>query len=91
MATPSNGRPPVHVVAAIRRRVERYGLRVVCTRCGARGRHRPSFDGRLRLRPCPVCGGRLRSVAWAKKHAEAFAVECREERKLVAAVTAWEK
>lgn len=78
--------------AAIRRRVERYGLRVICARCGARGRHRPSVDGRLRKRPCPVkgCGGRLRSVAWAKKHEAAFALECREERALIRATSAWE-
>jgi len=80
-----------NTVAAIRRRLERYGLRVVCARCGARGRHRPSIDGRLRKRPCPKCGGRLRSLAWAKKHDQAFAIECREERKLAAALTRWEE
>lgn len=78
------------VAEAIRRRVERYGLRVVCCRCGARGRHRPSIDGRLRKRPCPKCGGRLRSVAWAKRYGAAFAAECREERALARATTAWE-
>jgi len=78
------------VTAAIRRRVERYGLRVVCLACGVRGRHRPSIDGRLRKRPCPKCGGRLRTVHWVATHEAAAAVEAREERAVQRAVTRWE-
>lgn len=77
-------------VAAIRRRVERYGLRVVCLECGARGRHRPSIDGRLRKRPCPKCGGRLRSVAWVARFPAQAAAEGARERAVTRAVTAWE-
>lgn len=76
--------------AAIRRRVERYGLRVVCLVCGARGRHRPSIDGRLRKRPCPKCGGLLRSVWWVQRHEAAAAALAREERALRSVVTSWE-
>jgi rRNA maturation protein Nop10 len=77
--------------AAIRRRVERYGLRVICSGCGARGRHRSSIDGRLRRRPCPKCGGRLRAVWWAVRYPAAFAREAREERELRSATRAWEE
>lgn len=75
--------------AAIRRRVERYGLKVVCLVCGARGRHRPSIDGRLRKRPCPKCGGKLRLVAWVKRFEAAAEREAAEERALARVVTAW--
>ena len=73
-------------LARIRARVERYGLRVVCLGCGARGRHRPSFDGRLRLRSCPNCGGALRSLAWAlaPKNRAKVRVAAEAERALVA-------
>jgi len=80
-----------HVQAEIRRRVERYGLRVVCLGCGARGRHRPSIDGRLRKRPCPKCGARLRSVAWVRNNAAAAARAGAQERAITTATTAWEK
>lgn len=78
------------VQEAIRRRVERYGLRVVCLGCGARGRHRPTLQGRLRKRPCPKCGARLRSVAWVRAHPAAAAQAGAEERAITTATTAWE-
>jgi len=55
---------------AIRQRVQAFGLRVRCEKCGAQGRHRPETDGRLSARPCPgrknepACGGRLRTLRW---------------------------
>jgi hypothetical protein len=81
---------PKHVTEAIRRRIERYGLRVVCLGCGARGRHRPSIDGRLRKRPCPKCGGLLKPVWWVARNEAAAAALAREERAVSAAVTRWE-
>lgn len=74
---------------AIRRRVERYGLKVVCLSCGARGRHRPSFDGRLRERPCPKCGGTLRARWWIERNDAKAAALAAAERKVRAAVTTW--
>lgn len=57
--------------AAMRERVNRWGIRVECLLCDWTGRHRPESDGRLRERFCEPCGVRsLRSTAWVKTHAE---------------------
>lgn len=74
---------------AIRRRVDRFGLRVVCSACGARDRHRPQHDGRLRDRPCIGCGGRLRVWAWAKAHPAKLAAEGAAFRAVASATARW--
>jgi len=49
--------------AAILRRMHAAGgINVLCVRCGARGKHLPGAGRRLRDRPCPKCGGRLRAL-----------------------------
>lgn len=60
---------PLSGASAIRHAVNEYGLKVECLLCGARGRHRPEEDGRLRYRPCPGCGVKsLRLRAWVKRY-----------------------
>lgn len=47
-------------------RLRRYGLRVLCMRCGEESRHYPQ-SGRLRERAC-TCGGRLRARSWVLRY-----------------------
>ena len=54
----------------MRDRVKKYGLKVVCQQCEAKGRHRPETQGRLRNRLCPKCGGRLRTLRWVHAHGQ---------------------
>ncbi len=71
-------------VAAVRRRLEQHGLRVICLRCEVLDRHWPRKHGRLRHRLCPSCRtpGTMRSVAWAEKHWAKYELERDRVRKL---------
>jgi len=63
-------------VAAVRRRIDRYGLRVLCAACDWESRHFPQ-SGRIRDARCPRCGAtELHAKAWAEKYATAFALAC---------------
>jgi len=55
--------------------VQSGGINVLCVACGARGKHVPGTRPRLRERPCPRCGGRLRPTYWAIQNPERYATE----------------
>ena len=53
---------------AIKERIHKYGIRVICLMCSWEGRHRPG-QGRLRERSCKQCGlTRLRARWWCEKY-----------------------
>jgi hypothetical protein len=78
------------VVDSIRKRLDRYGLRVICLRCEVLERHKPRLHGRLRHRVCPSCRtpGTLRSVAWAEKNWAKYELERDKLRKLFGEIDA---
>jgi hypothetical protein len=66
-------------------RVQRYGVRVICSRCGQEGRH---FQARGRLRTkdgrCPACDGRRRPRWWILRFPERWESEVMAERAIAA-------
>jgi len=44
--------------ARIAQNIVKFGIRVHCTKCHARGRHFVAISGPLRERPCPNCDKR---------------------------------
>lgn len=64
----------------LRRMAAAGGLNVVCVKCGRRGKHVPGSRPRLRDRPCPKCGGRLRPEKWARTYPDRLLSEQRAQR-----------
>lgn len=53
---------------AVKARIHKYGIRVICLMCSWEGRHKPQM-GRLRDRHCTGCGlARLRPRWWIEKY-----------------------
>jgi hypothetical protein len=53
---------------AIAARVNRWGLRVLCCKCGREWRHRPKHDGRLRQRASVCCSAPMMGKRWAQEN-----------------------
>jgi hypothetical protein len=65
---------------AIKERVHKHGIRVVCLMCSWEGKHRP-VHGRLRDRTCQQCGlCRLRPRWWVEKYKTKAAAETKRVR-----------
>ena len=69
---------------SIRRRLARFGLRVLCLACGAPGRHFPD-SGRVRDARCRACGAQeLRPTWWVDRYETRAREEVRRARGRVA-------